>query len=69
MAKYIINSNRDEKGLNEVHTTECFRLPNLQNRIPLGNFSNAIEAVNYAKIHGWPNADGCWYCSPEAHRG
>ena len=67
--KYIINSNKDEKGLNEVHKTDCSRLPLPQNRVDLGYFSDAIEAVNYAKNHGWPNADGCWYCSSEAHRG
>lgn len=69
MYKYIINSNKDEKGLNEVHKTDCFRLPLLQNRIDLGFFSNEIDAVNHAKSHGWLSADGCWYCCPKAHHG
>lgn len=69
MANYIINMNKDEKGLNEVHTTTCSHRPNPVNQDNLGYHSNEIEAVEYAKQHGYPNADGCLYCCPLAHHG
>lgn len=69
MANYIINKNKDEKGLNEVHTTTCLHLPKMTNWDNLGYHSNEIEAVNYAKRNGYPNADGCKYCCPLAHNG
>lgn len=66
---YIINKSPDEHGYNEVHTTTCVRRPNYYNQEDLGLHANAIAAVNYAKTHGWPRADGCYYCCREAHHG
>ena len=68
MNKYIINRNKDNKGYNEVHTTSCPFKPESYNQVELGYFSNAIEAVKHAKLLGY-NADGCFYCCKEAHRG
>ena len=69
MANYIINKNRDEKGLNEVHTTVCPYRPNQANQDNLGYHPDEIAAVDYAKKHGYLNADGCYYCCPKAHHG
>jgi len=69
MPLYIVNRSKDDKNLNEVHTTNCSHLPSAENRELLGYFYNAKEAVKYAKLHGWPNADGCYYCCNEAHHG
>lgn len=69
MPNYLINKNDDSKGYNEVHKTDCIHLPEYQNRVNLGWFSNDTEAVNYAKTHGYPHADGCYYCCNSAHHG
>lgn len=69
MPNYIINTNTDEKGYNEVHTTECYHKPEIQNQKSLGWHSNATDAVNYAKNNGYPSADGCYYCCNEAPHG
>ncbi len=68
MPNYIINKEADDKGYNEVHTTTCYRLPAVQNQVDIGWHANAIEAVAYAKSQGWTWADGCYYCSKEAHQ-
>lgn len=69
MANYIINRKEDSKGYNEVHTTICNHLPDYINRVDIGWHSTAIDAVNYAKTIGWKSADGCYFCSEEAHHG
>lgn len=69
MPNYIINSNADHKGYNEVHETTCNHLPNYSNRIDLGWHINATSAVSYAKMNGWRHADGCYYCCEEVHHG
>lgn len=69
MANYIINKNTDNNGKNEVHNTSCEHLPLLQNQVSLGWHANANAAVTYAKSIGWNNADGCYYCCNEAHKG
>ena len=69
MKKYYINiSNLSNPGFdNEVHHQKCHKLPFKENRKYLGEFSNGIQAVRYAKQIGYKNADGCKLCSPEAH--
>lgn len=69
MPYYIINKNADNNGRNEVHTTACGHLPLSQNQVSLGWHTNALAAVNYAKLSGWNSADGCYYCCEEAHKG
>lgn len=66
---YIINKNADEKGLHEVHKSDCLFRPLSYNSAYLGEFSDGIKAVAYAKSIGWATADGCKYCCPEAHHG
>ena len=69
MPQYIINKEKTDGRNNEVHTTDCSKLPTTPNRISLGWHINAIEAVSYAKKIGYKSADGCYYCCNEAHRG
>ena len=69
MQLYYINLNKDLKGFNEVHESTCYFLQIAENKRFLGCFNNAIEAVSHAKKNGYLKADGCWYCSNEAHRG
>lgn len=67
MKKYYINKTPDNNGKNEVHTSDCYWLIKASKTEYLGEFNNAIEAVSYAKYNGHPSADGCNFCSPEAH--
>lgn len=67
MKEYYINKNTDSNGRNEVHTSNCFWLSLVSNRAYLGSFANGNDAVSYAKRIGYPYADGCKHCSPEAH--
>lgn len=74
MARYLINKNKQdsESGENfEVHNEDiCVRLPDLKNRIQLGNFTNCDSAMVVAKKK-WPsqksNIDGCYYCCEDCH--
>lgn len=66
---YYINRNRNNAhGDNEVHREDCHWMPSLENREYLGFFSDAIQAVAEAKRRGYPHADGCAFCCPEAHK-
>ena len=67
MQHYYINLRCDSNGYNEVHEKSCVFLQIANSKEYLGYFGNAIEAVSYAKRNGYPNADGCYYCSGEAH--
>lgn len=67
MAKYYINQTKDSNGKNEVHTSTCYWLSLASHTAYLGDFNNAVDAVSYAKRSGYPSADGCKICSPEAH--
>ncbi len=69
MPYYLINTQPDKNGRNEVHVATCTYLPDPSHRENLGYFPDEIAAVDYAKKHGYPNADGCYYCCPRAHHG
>lgn len=49
MPNYYVNINAQSNGDHEVHTEGCSYLPDLQNRIYLGYFSNCYDAVREAK--------------------
>ena len=63
---YYVNKNAQTTGEHEVHQSGCFWLPDIANRIYLGNFANAKDAVKAAKIY-YGNVDGCYHCCKEAH--
>ena len=66
MARYYVNTNAQSTGEHEVHKDGCHRMPEPQNRIYLGYFSDAKEAVREARRY-FSNVDGCYYCASEAH--
>jgi len=49
MNYYYINSNEQENGDHEVHTTGCPHPPNEENRGALGSFISCSQAVAVAK--------------------
>ena len=67
MERYYVNTNAQSTGEHEVHKDGCHRMPELQNRIYLGYFSDAKEAVSEARRY-FSNVDGCYYCASEVHR-
>ncbi len=69
MPNYIINRNKDDNGYNEIHDTTCKHLPALQNQVNLGWYLNSKEALSAAKTLGWKDADGCYHCCNEIHKG
>jgi hypothetical protein len=65
---YYINLNPQENGDNEIHTADCSYLRLVKDKKFLGDFSNCYDAIIMARRMGYPNADGCYYCSKSCHR-
>ena len=49
MKAYYVNKNSQAKGDHEVHTSDCYYLPKVENKMYLGYFSNCRDAVWEAK--------------------
>ena len=64
--RYYVNKNPQSNGDHEVHTSECSWLPEQNNRIYLGNFTNCREAVKEAQKH-YKKSNGCYHCSISCH--
>ncbi|PWK52834.1 hypothetical protein [Pleionea mediterranea] len=69
MNNYIINKKSQPTGEHEVHNEDiCNHLPNLKNRLALGQFFDCQQAVDYAeKQYPGRSIDGCIHCSPACH--
>jgi len=68
MDYYYVNKNAQSNGDHEVHKEGCDYLPETNNRISLGSFSNCREAVEKAEEH-FTQVNGYYYCSIECHTG
>jgi len=66
MTRYYVNKNAQSNGDHEVHTGSCDRLPSIENRLYLGEFSNCKDAVKEAK-KTFSQSNGCYYCSYACH--
>ena len=66
MAKYYVNKNAQSNGDHEVHTSGCSFMPEVHNRLYLGDFQSCHGAVKEAKEH-FAQSNGCFYCSKECH--
>jgi hypothetical protein len=66
MKKYYVNKNAQPNGDHEVHDENCYRLPDVANRLYLGEFSSCKSAVVVANGH-YSKADGCYHCSLTCH--
>ena len=66
MLSYYINQNAQNNGDHEVHKEGCSYMPNPENRIYLGSFSNCHDAVREATKH-YLQSNGCYYCTPECY--
>jgi hypothetical protein len=69
VATYIVNRNaQSPAGEHEVHRLDtCMRLPDPDNRAPLGEYASCAPAIVKATTI-YPNSDGCWYCCAECHK-
>lgn len=66
MALYYVNKNAQSNGDHEVHELGCSRMPEKENKICLGNFSNCYEAVLEARKY-YIQSNGCYYCCNDCH--
>lgn len=65
---YYVNKKAQANGDHEVHKAGCEWMPDKENRIYLGDFSNCHAAVREAKRY-YSQSNGCYYCSIECHTG
>jgi hypothetical protein len=68
MASYYVNKNAQDNGDHEVHMVGCSFMPDLNNRIYLGDFDNYQDAVREAKKQ-FSQSNGCYYCARECNTG
>ncbi len=66
MARYYVNKNAQSNGDHEVHTTGCAWLPDVENRIYLGDFLSCHSAVTEARKH-YTKVNGCYFCANACH--
>lgn len=66
MNYYYVNKKAQTNGDHEVHILDCKYLPNTENRMYLGYFSNCKEAVNESK-KTYKQSNGCYFCCNECH--
>ena len=71
MPNYIVNTNAQSNGDNEVHVSpkqshNC-NYPASQNRESLGYHETCVSAVQEAKRRGYKKANGCFWCARPCH--
>ncbi len=66
MARYYVNKNAQPNGDHEVHKFECSFLPQVENRIYLGDFASCAPAVTEARKH-YRQVNGCYFCAKPCH--
>jgi hypothetical protein len=67
MSSYYVRIKPQFNGTNSVHREDCPFLPDIENRIYLGEFNSGEEAFMRAKLY-FPEASGCYFCSKECPR-
>lgn len=66
MASYYVNKNAQSNGDHEVHKSGCSHMPNTENRLYLGDYTNCSDAVKKAK-QTYSQSNGCYYCCNACH--
>lgn len=64
--RFYVNKNAQTNGDHEVHRSTCDWLPNVENRLFLGDFATSQQAVREAARY-YTQVDGCIHCCPESH--
>ena len=65
--RFYVNTNAQPNGDHEVHRSTCAWLPDVENRIYLGDFATSQAAVREARKY-YSQVDGCYYCCTESHK-
>lgn len=68
MPYYYVNKNVQPNGDHEVHKRDRSFLPEVENRIYLGDFSYCSSAATEAKKY-YTQVNGCYYCANSCHTG
>mgnify|MGYP006900621701 FL=1 len=64
--RFYVNKNAQSTGEHEVHRATCSRLPDVENRLYLGDFATSQQAVREARKY-YTYVDGCACCCSESH--
>ena len=64
--RFYVNKIAQPNGDHEVHRATCSWLPNVENRIYVGDFATSQAAVREARKY-FAKVNGCYYCCPESH--
>lgn len=64
--RFYVNKNEQPTGEHEVHRADCAWLPDVANRVYLGDFYSSQAAVREARKY-YTCVDGCAHCCPESH--
>ena len=64
--RYYVNMNSQPNGDHEIHKSGCTWMPNISNRIYLGDFDSCYTAVRKSKEH-YNQTNGCYYCANACH--
>jgi hypothetical protein len=65
---YYVNKQAQSNGDHEVHVPRCSYLPDPENSVYLGAFTDCREAVNVA-LARYDKANGCYWCCNTCHTG
>lgn len=66
MKYFYVNKNEQSNGDHEVHQSGCSFMPEVQNRIYLGQYIACSLAVAQARRY-YVQVNGCYYCCNSCH--
>ena len=68
MQHYYVNKQAQPNGEHEVHVPRCAYLPEGDNGLHLGSFTNCADAIRAAQAH-YAKVNGCPVCCSDCHTG
>lgn len=68
MQHYYVAKQETSNGEHEVHVPRCVHLPDADDRVYLGTFSNCGDALRQAQAH-FEKSTGCRWCCGESRAG
>ncbi|EBD9847204.1 TPA: hypothetical protein G8L55_004799 [Salmonella enterica] len=60
---YYVRRHADNKGEHDVHSGNCPHMPDINNRLYLGDFDSCQRAVKVAMELGFLKVKECYWCS------
>ena len=68
MQHYYVSKQEQSNGNHEIHVPRCAHLPDANDRIYLGTFTNCRDALHTARSH-YEKSNGCYWCCNTCHTG